>query len=89
MPLIEITDARHVAGYRIWLRFSDGVEGEVDLESALHGEVFAPLRDPAAFTAFHLEHGTIGWANRADLAPAFLYDRLETAPHSPPPSRGS
>ena len=27
----HLVDARHVAGYVLWLRFSDGVEGEVNL----------------------------------------------------------
>lgn len=86
--MIEVTAARHVTDYRVWLRFSDGVEGEVDLDPALHGEVFTPLRDPAAFKTFHLLHGTIAWANGADFAPRFLYERVETSPHSRPAGRG-
>ena len=31
----------------MWLRFSDRVEGEIDLERELEGAVFEPLRNPS------------------------------------------
>jgi hypothetical protein len=64
--------------YRIWLRFADGVEGEVDLESELWGEVFEPLKDKSRFADFALdkELETIVWPNGADFAPEFLYQKL-------------
>ena len=38
--------------YRLWLRFQDGVQGEVDLGPDLRFQgVFAPLRDPAYFAS--------------------------------------
>ena len=78
MKLIEVIEARHVTGYTVWLRFSDGAEGEVDLESELYGEVFEPLRDPAVFRSFAVpaELGTLAWPNGADLAPEFLRERI-------------
>jgi len=45
----RVTEARYVAGHTLWLRFSDGLEGDVDLASELDGEVFEPLQDPEAF----------------------------------------
>ena len=35
--------------YRIWVRFADGVSGEVDLLPDLWGPTGEPLRDPAVF----------------------------------------
>jgi hypothetical protein len=74
----ELIDARPTRGYRVWLRFADGVTGEVDLTSELHGEVFEPLRDPAAFRSLRAdpELRTLTWPNGADLAPEFLYQRV-------------
>ena len=43
--MVRVIDARPVRDYVVWLRFSDGTEGEVDLKKELHGEVFEPLRD--------------------------------------------
>ena len=74
----KLTEARYAGGYRIWLRFADGVEGEIDLEPELWGEMFEPLKDKALFAQFKLypERSTIFWPNDADLAPEFLYDKV-------------
>lgn len=74
----HIVEARYVSGYVVWLRFRDGTAGEIDLASELHGPVFEPLKDPAAFRAFeiHPEFHTLVWANGADLAPEFLHDNV-------------
>jgi hypothetical protein len=62
----------------VWLRFDDGLEGEVDLESELVGEVFEPLRDPRVFAQFRIGGGrTLEWANGADFAPEFLHELVE------------
>ena len=76
--MLHITAVRHVGAYVLWLRFSDGAEGEVDLGPELAGEVFEPLRDPALFTQVRVdpEVRTIAWPNGADLAPEFLKDLL-------------
>lgn len=73
--MVRVIDARYVRDYVVWLRFSDGSEGEVDLRDELHGEVFEPLRDKKLFCAvtLHPEWHTIAWPNGADLAPEFLH----------------
>jgi hypothetical protein len=43
----RVTTAEYVRDYVIHVRFADGVEGDVDLQDELDGEVFEPLRDPA------------------------------------------
>ena len=74
----HVREAKHLHGYVIWLKFNDGAEGEIDLESELAGEVFGPLRDPALFRQFTVdpEVQTIVWKNGADLAPEFLYEHM-------------
>ncbi len=76
--LPKLRNAEYRKDYRVWLQFEDGVEGEVDLKDELWGEIFEPLKDPIRFAKFSLnkELGTIVWANGADLAPEFLYQRL-------------
>jgi len=76
--MIRILEARCVQGHTLWLRFSDGLQGEVDLASELEGEIFEPLRDPGAFAAFslHPELHTVSWRNGADFAPEFLHERV-------------
>ena len=43
--MLEVIEARYIEGYSIWLRFSNGVSGEVNLENDLWGAVFEPLKD--------------------------------------------
>jgi hypothetical protein len=76
--MIRVVDARYVTGYVLWLRFNDGLEGEVDLAGELAGPMFEPLRDPTIFRAFvvHPDLHTITWPNGADFAPEFLHDRV-------------
>ena len=40
--MLHITDVRTSSGHTIWLRFSDGAEGFVDLARELGGAVVAP-----------------------------------------------
>jgi hypothetical protein len=71
--LIHVVEASYRGGHRVWLKFNDGLEGEVDLSSELWGEVFQPLQDPACFASFRVD-GTLTWPNGADFAPEFLHD---------------
>ncbi len=72
----RVIEARNVDDYVIWLRFDDGVEGEIDLKDELWGQVFAPLKEREYFRKFriHPEFHTLTWENEADFAPEFLYD---------------
>ena len=76
--LPRIVDAHYVSGFKIWIRFNDGVEGDVDLSRELTGPIFEPLRDVEAFKRFrlHPELRTLVWSNGADLAPEFLREKL-------------
>jgi Protein of unknown function (DUF2442)/Domain of unknown function (DUF4160) len=74
----HIVEARYVAGHVVWLRFRDGMCGEIDLKSVLEGPVFDSLHDPQVFRQFqiHPEFHTLVWANGADIAPEFLHDNV-------------
>lgn len=76
--LCHITASRYVEAYKVWLRFSDGAEGVVDLSLDLKGPVFEPLRDVKVFSRvrLHPEFRTLVWPNGADLAPEFLRNKL-------------
>ena len=64
-------------GYRIWLRYADGVEGEVDLSHAAGKGVFVAWLDRAFFEGVHIGPGrAISWSREIDLCPDALYLRL-------------
>jgi hypothetical protein len=76
--ILHLKEAKHIRDYTIWLRFSDGAEGEVDLGAELDGEVFESLKNIDEFRKFKVDPDlqTIVWDNGADMAPEFLYDRM-------------
>ncbi len=77
--LRDVVEVRPLGGYRLLVRFEDGVVGELDLGRRLAFDgVFAPLRDPAVFgqARVHPELGTVVWPGCADLDPDVLYAAL-------------
>ena len=48
--LPHVVRATHERGFRIRLKFNDGVEGSVDFEQWLVGEVFEPLKKPCVLS---------------------------------------
>jgi len=74
----RIVEAKYMSDYTIFLRFSDGTEGEINFERELTGEIFEPLRDIEYFKKFVLNHeiNTIVWPNGADFSPEFLYENI-------------
>ena len=81
--LRDIVEVRPLDGYRLHLRFEDGVNGDIDVSDLIRFEgIFAPLRDPHFFqqVRVHPELGVICWPNGADLDPDVLYSRVSGAP---------
>lgn len=73
----KLKNATHLENYKIRISFDDGVEGNIDLENELWGEIFEPLKDMSLFKSFRVdsELNTIVWPNGADLAPEYLYEQ--------------
>jgi hypothetical protein len=42
---VHVVEARYVRGHVVWLKFSNGTAGEIDLARELDGPVFGPLRE--------------------------------------------
>ena len=78
------------AGTGVYVRFDDGIDGEVDLARLITFEgVFAPLRALDRFAELRVapDLGTICWPNGADVAPETLYDAVLQG-HSPTRAAG-
>ncbi len=74
----QLKKAEYAGEYQIKVIFEDGVEGVINMEDELWGEVFEPLKDITEFQNFVLdkELQTIVWPSTgADLAPEFLYEK--------------
>lgn len=83
--MIWVTGAKALPDYRLWVRFSDGTEGDVDLKGLIESDarpVVVALRDPKVFAAIRVESDTVVWQNGFDLAPEYLHQH--TRAHASP-----
>ena len=70
-------DVKALPSHHIWLRYDDGVEGEVDLSDLAGRGVFAVWSEAAVFNAVHISpRGGIEWSSDLDLCPDAMYLRL-------------
>ena len=78
--------------YRLWLRYSDGVEGEVDVSRFAGKGIFKVWTQDANFGKVHIsQHGSIAWPDDVELCPDSLYLQLtqkqpEALFEAPPPT---
>jgi hypothetical protein len=69
-----------LAGYRLHVRFIDGLEGGVDMGERIRSPragVFAVLAGRDVFTQVFLELGAVTWPGKIDLAPDAMYDEIK------------
>ncbi len=81
--LKDIVEARVAEGHRLYVRFEDGVDGEVDLSELVEFKgVFAPLRvaEEVAKVQVDPDLGTVCWPSGADLDPDVLYSIITGQP---------
>lgn len=63
--------------FRLYLEFSDGVKGEVDLSELAGKGVFKGWSNPRFFATVHIgEHREIKWDEEIELCPDSLYLKL-------------
>ena len=64
-------------GFRIWIRYDDGVEGEVDLSDLAGKGVFAAWDERSVFESVGLgPGGSVAWPGDIELCPDAIYLRL-------------
>jgi hypothetical protein len=76
--LPRLVEAKYKDAYTIWIRFADGVAGDVDLKDDPWGEVFEPLKTLSEFRKYRRRVAHAGLAQRRGLRPRVSL--LQTAP---------
>jgi hypothetical protein len=74
-----VTQVTVLPGYRLYVRFVDGTEGQVDMSAMVKqpdAGVFAELADPVAFSKAFNNDGHVAWPTGQDLAPDAMHDEL-------------
>lgn len=76
----RVVEARPLDGFRVHVRFVDGLEGEVDMSALVRSPtagVFARLADPSLFAQVFVEHGAVTWPGEIDLAPDAMHAEIK------------
>jgi len=79
---MKITSIEPRGAYRLFIRFSDGSEGERDFSDlvAEKGSLVVPLREPAYFARAFTEDGSgLAWPNGLDLDAVALHEEMKQA----------
>ena len=72
----RVREVTALAGYRLSVRFMDGLTGIVDLSELVASPsagVFACLRDRALFEQVHVAFGAVAWPGDLDIAPDAMH----------------
>ena len=75
----HVAHAEALPGFRLHVRFNDGLTGVVDMNREVHAAdagVFAVLADPGLFSQVGIEMGAVWWPGDVDLAPDAMHDEI-------------
>jgi|ERR1039458_7348735 hypothetical protein len=76
----RVANVQPLNGYRLHVRFIDGLEGEVDMAALVASPgagVFAALAEPTKFAQAYVEYGAVTWPGEIDLAPDAMYQSIK------------
>jgi hypothetical protein len=72
--MLKIIEVQPLPGYRLHLRYADGVVGDVDLSHLVGKGVFRAWNDPEAFRRVSIgSGGELRWSDEVDLCADALY----------------
>lgn len=82
--MIKVTAVKTLPHYKLWIRFSDGVEGTADLSALVGKGVFNRWQSPGEFEKAKIDpaSGAIAWDAEIDLCPDALYLQITGKPVS-------
>ena len=75
--MIRPIKVKALKDYKIWIKFSDGREGEIDLSDYVGKGIFKSWKDYKFFQSVYIgDNGEIAWGKDIDLCPDSLYLKL-------------
>jgi hypothetical protein len=75
--MFKIVEVKPLPDFRVWLKYEDGTEGEIDLSYLAGRGVFKKWDEPGEFEKVSIgSGGELCWGNDLDLCPDSLYMKL-------------
>jgi hypothetical protein len=78
----DVVEVKPQPGYRLFIRFKDGLAGPVQLRPEELTGVLAPLLDARFFDQVFINDGAVAWPGEIDLAPDAMYDQVACQLHT-------
>jgi hypothetical protein len=78
--MVWVTEAELKDGYKVLVKFNDGVKGIIDFKEKLtndHRQVMRELLNLDTFSSVKVGLDTLCWDNGVDFAPEYLYECIE------------
>lgn len=77
----KIVACKPRTNYRIWIRFDDGLEGEVDLSELVGQGIFEAWESVKFFNQVRvdLKTDTVAWGDEIDIDPYVLREKISTS----------
>jgi Protein of unknown function (DUF2442) len=78
----RVVSVEVLQGYRLRVRFLDGLEGVVDMSglvAAPNAGVFAALADSEVFNRVFVALGAVCWPDGLDIAPDAIYAKIKAS----------
>jgi hypothetical protein len=72
----DVVEVKPQPGYRLLVRFKDGLAGPMQLRPEELTGVLAPLLDTRFFDQVFINDGAVAWPGEIDLAPDAMYDEV-------------
>jgi hypothetical protein len=76
-----VVDVKPVPGYRLFVRFKDGLAGLVQLRPEDLTGVLTPLLDIRFFEQVFIDYGAAAWPGEIDLTPDAIYAQIAGQGH--------
>ena len=73
----DVIEVKPLDALALFVRFTDGLAGEVRFKPEHLRGVFEPLKDPAYFKQVYVDHGAVAWPGQIDLAPDAMYREIK------------
>ena len=74
----DVVEVKPLEGLALFVRFQDGISGEVQFSPQHLTGVFEPLKDLDFFRQVFVDQGAVAWPNHVDLAPDAMYQAIKT-----------
>jgi len=72
--MFKAVEVKALSDYKIWVKYSDGVEGQVDLSHLAGKGIFELWNDYSTFEKVYIgSSGQIAWSDKIDICPDPIY----------------